>query len=610
MNLLSALPGLSDLNRRFATFAGELAGGAAPELLLAAALVSRQVEEGHVCLELATVAGRQLLPPLAGEGEPFVCPDLEAWVRALRASPVVGAPGDFTPLVLDGAHRLYLHRYWDYEETVAAFVRERAARPPERVDEAVLAAGLRRLFPGAGPDGQRIGAALALHRSFLVLSGGPGTGKTSTVVKILALLAEQPGGESLRAALAAPTGKAAARLKEALRSAKASLSAPHRVLEQIPEEVFTAHRLLGTIRGRPRFRHDADNPLPFDAVVIDEASMVDLPLMAKLVRALPHRCRLLLLGDRDQLASVEAGAVLGDLCGSDRLGLVSPEVAAFVARTSGDEVPPERVATGGAPPLAGSVALLDKNYRFGSGSGIGAVSRAVNAGDAARALEALSAGSQGDVSWVRLDGTGSDLRPLAVRAAAAHRHALQASTPEEALEALGRFQILCALRVGPHGVERVNALVERELAAAGVIDRPRAGQRWYNGRPVMITVNDYRLGLFNGDVGIALEEAGSEFQVYFPAAGQGLRSLPPARVPEHETVYAMTVHKSQGSEFDEVLLLLGSQPSRVLTRELLYTGLTRARRRVELWSTERVFREAVARSVERSSGLREALWGA
>jgi exodeoxyribonuclease V alpha subunit len=600
-------PAFSPLDLHFGRFLESLEGRPCPELRLAAALASRAVGAGHVCLDLAAAAGEA--------GLPGPCPELGAWVRALRRTQVVGEPGAYAPLVLDAAGRLYLHRYWAYEDRLVRYLGERAgAFAPAGAPDQVRAA-LDRLFPRASgdgePDGQRVAAAVAACRPFCVVSGGPGTGKTTTVVQILALLALLAPERAPRMALAAPTGKAASRLQESVRAAKGRLAAcagpGPGAAAAIPDEVSTVHRLLGALPGTPRFRRGADDPLPHDVVVVDEASMVDLPLMAKLVDALRPEARLLLLGDKDQLASVQAGAVLGDLCAGEAVGRFSPRLAGWVSESSGGDPGPwaGSAEDGG---LADSVVLLRKSYRFGEGSGIGRASRLVNAGDGAGALGVLSEPGAADTAWAPVpppEGLAAALREPVLRG---YRAAVTAADPGAAHEAFGRFRLLCALRTSPYGVEAVNRLAEGILAAEGLIE-PRGS--WYAGRPVLVTENDYQVGLFNGDVGIALRDpsAGGALLVFFPAPGGALRRVPPARVPSHETAYALTVHKSQGSEFDEVLLLLGAQPSRVLTRELVYTGLTRARSRVEVWGTEAVFREAVSRRVERSSGLRDAVWG-
>ncbi len=589
------------------------AGDGRTALALAAALVSRTTGEGHVCLDLCAAAGRA---PFGDSVPGLQAPELEQWREALRASGVVGAPGESAPLVLDSRDRLYLARYWHFEHDLAAALRERASGWAAGVDRVRLAADLRRLFPARAEgqvDGQAVAAALAVLRRLTVISGGPGTGKTRTVAAILALAAGQAAGRPPRVALAAPTGKAAARLAESVRRAKQDLPLSEAERAALPEEATTLHRLLGARPGRPGFRHDAGSPLHLDLLVVDEASMVDLPLLARTVAALPGEARLVLLGDRDQLASVEAGAVLGDVCGRGGHPGYSPELAQTLAEVLG--VGAGQVPSSAAPgrPVADALIFLRRSYRFGPESGIGALAARVNAGDTAGVLALLSAvraqdGREPPGLRHRTVGEGERAAQVERLVVPRLRGVLEAPGPAEALATLGSFRVLCALREGPWGVGAFNELVERALRRAGLVPRDREA---YRGRPVMVTRNDYATGLFNGDVGVFWPDtaAGGALRVFFPAPGGGLRALLPARLPAHETVYAMTVHKSQGSEFDEVLLVLPERVSPVLTRELLYTAVTRARAGVEIWGPEATVAAAVGARVERASGLRDALWG-
>jgi len=341
-------------------------------------------------------------------------------------------------------------------------------------------------------------------------------------------------------------------------------------------------------------------------VIIDEASMVALPLMAKLAMALRPDARLILLGDRDQLASVEAGAVLGDICGGGRNEPFSPEFTDLVATAAGERVP---VVSAGSAflPLTDSLVVLKKNYRFGAESGIGEVGRAVNAGAGVESVELLKAGSRDGIAWRDVPRPDGLKKALAGAVVEGYGRYLDAGSPAGALERFDAFRLLCALRQGPYGVAGINALAEQILAEKGLID---LHNRWYRGRPVMITANDYNLKLFNGDVGIVFPdpEAGDNPRVYFPAPDGGIRKFSPVRLPPHETVYAMTIHKSQGSEFDRVILLLPAHDTELLTRELIYTGITRARSGVEIWGDLEVFVAAVSRRIDRQSGLKGALW--
>lgn len=579
----------SDIDREFARLIDRLSGGGDSLVALTAALVSKARGEGHTCLNLRAIAGTTL--KTSGEEEQGIqLLDDEKWTTALRATSVVGRPNDFTPLVLDDHGRLYLHRYWRYESHLAQAIHDRAKVLLLAADPTKLSQGLERLFPAASDAdlSQRLAAATALQRKLSVITGGPGTGKTRTVVFILALLLEQSANTPFRIALTAPTGKAAARLQEAVNKLKPTLPCNPAILERLPTEAFTLHRLLGIHPVTSRPRHDHTNPLPYDLIVLDEASMVDLALMAKLFNALPDHTRIILLGDKDQLASVEAGAVLGDICHGARIQ--------------------KQPATTPPNALAECIVQLDKTHRFADSSGILELSQAINVGDIAAAktiLQSFDFGRPG-VRGRELPAPNDLKQTLRSEVLPPFASLLQETDPARALQALGQFRILCALRRGPYGVEAINRSIEQILAEAGLIV-PR--QRNYAGRPILITRNDPSLKLFNGDMGILLPEAASgELRAWFTTADGTVRSVIPLRLPEHETAFAMTIHKSQGSEFERVLMILPDRENPLLTRELLYTGITRASQQVELWFREAVLLKAIAQSVRRSSGLRDALW--
>lgn len=568
-------------------------GGDAP-VALGMALVSRAIGDGHSCLPLDGT-------PPAIPGEAPWC-GFEAFREALAASPLVGAPGAALPLIQDH-DRLYLRRYWHYEQRLAERLRALAAAPPTEVATDALAPGgglfdTAWLQPGA-TNWQAVAAAVAQRHRLAVISGGPGTGKTYTVLRLMHLLvrdAQRRGAPAPVIRLAAPTGKAAARMMSATREGLATLPDPDTLAPHLPEEATTLHRLLGLGLHGAQPRYDRAQPMPADVVIVDEASMVDLPLMAKLADAVPDHARLILLGDRYQLASVDSGAVLAELCDAAGVNRFSAEQRECLAPVLSDQE-----AADAAGPLADHVVTLQTSHRFTPESGIGLLADAVNAGDPDRASAA--ARNAGDGIHAALDGA-ADLAALTETVADAYSDVLTAGDPQEALAAFDRVRLLTATRVGPEGSVALNERIQWRLAERHSFDPER---RWYHGRPVIVLHNDYRVGLFNGDTGVCLLDGQGHPRVHFPAA-DGLRTLLPTALPEHETVFAMTVHKSQGSEFEHVHLLLPSTPdSPVLSRELLYTGITRARSGLSLYGPEATLREAVGRPTARSSGLRERL---
>lgn len=608
----------TELDRRFARFIAELSRNDDPALIIGAQLVSALTRRGDICVDIAAVAGARLaevLPVEDAAEDEDILPEQGEWLSALQGSDVVGIPGEYKPLILD-AGRLYLYRYWEYERNLAENILIRLRTGPEDLDLILLREGLDRLFPEAGNevDWQRVAAVVAILRRFCVISGGPGTGKTTTVIKILVLLLEQARarGRPLSIALTAPTGKAAVRLTDAIMEAREVLATDEAIRESIPSESFTIHRLLGTVRGLSAFRHNAEHQLPYDVVVVDESSMADLALLSKLFQAIPLRATVILLGDKDQLASVEAGAVLGDICDTGVEHGFSKEMQSAI-RTSGvncdgfDATEIEETAgrTAERALMADSVVILRTSYRFGSESGIGQVSSVIRAGDAGGAIELLREGGFDDITLIPYEPETLPER-LTQSVVQGFTPYLSAESREEAFSSFSRFAILCALRRGPAGVEKLNYLVERILLRQGLISPER---RWYRGRPILVVRNCYQLRLFNGDIGLILYDAhdGAD-AAFFPSTGGSLRRIHPLKLPEHETAYALTVHKSQGAEFDRVILVLPDWPAPVLTRELLYTAITRARRSVEIWGSEEIVRFAVSNPTVRRSGLRDILW--
>ncbi|ODC02984.1 exodeoxyribonuclease V subunit alpha [Terasakiispira papahanaumokuakeensis] len=669
-------------------------------------LVSERNGHGHVCLDLAWALAHpeELLSGLRDERAPeaallirqqlqqvLATVELAQWQRWLAASPAVAVVDDETgevdgttdevddalggeaagavnaaggaPLVLSGS-RLYLRRYWQYEEIIRIGIEQRLADPVTLPHVAsTLLAGL---FSEPEPadstatiDWQQVACALAARQRFAVMTGGPGTGKTFTVLKLLALvqgLSLLTQGQAAVIRLAAPTGKAAARLNESISQQVGRLQLPEVAglershwLATIPHEVSTLHRLLGARPDSRHFRHHAAAPLPVDWVVVDEASMVDVEMMASLMQALPAQARLILLGDQDQLASVEAGSVLGDLCRDARDGHYTPATCDWLYTMTGIEIPAAYRDVQGRP-LHQAITMLRHSRRFAADGGISQLARLVNEGrrlpeappvsdrlqavlalfdekrtDEKRTDEKRSAQSSADIDCLKVTAASDRLFQRWI--VAAYQPYLRAmnelrppmDAPAQAFdewalalfERRSRFQLLAALRRGEWGVEGLNELIRQWLHQAGLLSEPWA--LWYPGRPVLVTANDYALGLMNGDIGVCLalpvdERDGSRvtrLRVAFPDGQGGVRWVLPSRLQATETVFAMTVHKSQGSEFLHTALVLPDRVNPVLTRELIYTGITRAGARFSLiYSRDDVLGAALNQAVVRVSGLR------
>ena len=574
---------------------------------LALALTVRALRTGSVCIDLRgvhTTAFDEVEAAIDIADLPW--PEPDQWIAACKASPLVSDGADQhsgRPLRLAGG-LLYLERYWQQEEQVRIQLQRRFAAPPPEIDQSRLSVALSRLFDHEGlepgeVDLQQLAAAVSTLGRVSVLAGGPGTGKTTTVARLLALLWDQPG-PAPRIALAAPTGKAAARLEEAVRAATAELDPEdqHRLGDLTAS---TLHRLLGSLpSNRSRFRHDATNQLPHDVVIVDEMSMVSLTMMARLLEAVRPSARLVLVGDPDQLSSVEAGAVLADIARAPgapdtALGRRLVELGLIAGQ---DEAP-----------VHGVVQLMH-TWRFGGA--IDALARAIRAADADTAVAVLRSGA-GDVQFSEIDlesaPTEAAARVLArmaeqVRAAgSAMLEAARSGAVAEALAALDRHRLLCAHRRGPYGVLRWGMEVERWLAEA--IPGYAEDGEWYVGRPLLVTANDYEMSLYNGDTGVIVDTPAGVRAAFARGAAPVLH--PPVRLDAIQTVHAMTVHRAQGSQFGTVSFVLPPPDSPLLTRELLYTAVTRARKQVNLIGSEEAIRRAIQRPANRASGLRHRL---
>jgi exodeoxyribonuclease V alpha subunit len=523
----------SDLDIQFLKFIISLSNDTNDGLLLGATLTSYFTSNGSSCVDLSQLA-EQYFPLESVETERILCPNLVTWQQQLKNCSIVGQAGDYKPLIID-KQRLYLYRYWNYEQQLAANINSRRTMQRTDINHALLENGLLRLFSKASEEQKQAAQAAVLH-NFCLISGAPGTGKTSTIVKILTLLLEQ--NSQLNIALAAPTGKATVRLQETIREILPDLACSSEIKDLIPKESYTIHRLLA-------------KELTYDVIVIDEASMIDLALMAKMAPMISKSARWILLGDKDQLASVATGTVLADLCKTE------------------------------------DTVYLTKNYRFRENSGIWQLAQTIKQGEANKALELLD--SKPDLKWYDLDSN------LIEQISKDYSACFHEQVPAKILETYNKIGILCANRRGLYGMESINQRLEEEFRRKGLI---QAGVKWYNARPIMITHNDYRLKLFNGDMGTILNN-----NAFFPDAKGEIRAFSPSCLPKHQTAYAMTIHKSQGSEFEQVIILLPDKLSPLLTRELLYTGISRARSHVSIWGNKEIFLEAISQMSCRFSGL-------
>ncbi|MET9487270.1 exodeoxyribonuclease V subunit alpha [Nocardia sp. NPDC006630] len=582
-------------------------------VLFATALAVRAVRSGSVCLEVRRM--HEIGVDAEGTEESSIdpatlpWPDVDEVIAALRKSPLVcGSPaGPLRPLRLidppgsDAGPLLYLDRYYRQEETIRQALTERSTTQP-MVDAELVRRELDRLFPGEGgpgepPDRQRLAVALAATQWTTVVAGGPGTGKTHTIARVLALLVAHqqamPGAPALRIALAAPTGKAAARLQESVREQAGDIGLPELT-------AATLHRLLGWQRGgASRFKHHEFNRLPYDVIVVDETSMVSLTMMSRLLPAVRPDARLVLVGDPDQLASVDAGAVLADLVAGPIAGQANPALEQILGGELRDTAGhPDALSVRERERLRGGIVRLTRGRRFGGR--IAELAVAVRAGDADTAWELLVAGGT-ELTLHGPDDT-TEVRTDVLRAARAATDAAEAGDATAALTALESHRLLCAHRQGPYGVERWDRLAASWVVAAGISTDPGPGH-WYPGQPLLVTANDHEARIYNGDTGVIVRAPDGTLRAALQR-GTEPYLVHPTQFPGVTTVYAMTIHRSQGSQYDTVSVVLPGPESTLLTRELLYTAITRARRHVRVLGTEESIRAAIGRRVLRASGLR------
>ena len=600
----------SGFSRHFADFICRFSHHDSAELWLAAAVVSERSLSGHLFTDLSAIAGRSIneLVPEAPVGELF--PVWPQWLEEISGAAAIGTEGEIAPLILDSQGVLYLHKFWSQQKHCAERLLSRAGHLTSAVDLALLRDGLQRLFPDTDDpnDLQKWAVACGICRKLLILSGGPGTGKTTTIVKLMALLLEQAEGRPLRVALAAPTGKAAQRVKGALARDRSSLNCREEIKQALPGEALTLHRLLESTGSGQSFRYNRDNPLPTDVLIIDEASMIDLAMMNRILDALPSTARLVLVGDRNQLASVEPGSVFGDLCVTASEGGYSSKTKQL-ARDLGMNAE-NSSCNEGRSPLSDCFVTLEKNHRFAEARGIASLCEGIQQGDISQAVDFLLKNQYDDVRWQPFPERAEQLHAVLQAWLSSHLLSLfQADSVVAALAMLDRGIVLTPLRQGRFGVDGINRTIEELLRREKLIP---AGEDCYRGQPIMVLRNDYRLQLFNGDVGVLWPDPdrSGELRAFFKDGQGDLRSYAISLLPSFGTAYAMTIHKSQGSEFERVQLLVPACSPGVINRELIYTAISRARKSVEIIADVDVLTAGLDRPMVRESALNKFILNA
>lgn len=597
LKILADIGDLRYLDLHLARFISSFSGNYKSELALAAAALSAAVGKGDLCIniekDIYNFINNNNINTITAKHV------TNAILESAEEAKIIGKGDGYQPLVLNSNKNLYFQRYWNYQNRIADFLRNRVIREDNACDLAHVTENIEILFEkDSRQKWQKVAAAMALLRNFLVITGGPGTGKTTVVVKVLALL-QMMAPTPLKINLAAPTGKAANRLTESIKEKRATLPVSDKIKMLIPSEVNTIHRLLGARFGSSEFIHNRDNKLTCDLLVIDEASMIDVSLMAKLIDACKEQTAIILLGDMYQLSSVEAGSVLADICIAGINSGITTDTEEKVRQITNEQIN----SNNNSQKLPDAVVSLQHSYRFSSDSGIGQLAEAVNNGNIMQVKQLLEQSKYNDICYNVLAEEHALIAALDI---SPFTKAVAASDPQTALKQIFSCGILCSHKEGIYGVENINRRIEERLQTKGVIHKD---EMEYHGRPIMITSNSYRSGLFNGDIGIIWHDKDCGFKAWFlDQQGQPI-SFYPRQLPKHTTVYAMTIHKSQGSEFDFVEMILPEVSSDLLTREIVYTGITRAKKKITIHADKRVLFESINRKITRKSGLADIIVG-
>lgn len=584
---------ISSVEVEFVHFLQQISPNENEQVLMAAAACIHAQSKGHVCLDLGKMEQDEYLFNESETGFKVTDELKNEWISALRKSELVSSGDDLQPLVLEEG-RLYLHRFWKYEEELSKWLKAKSANAREVSDKAKKALQLL-LVPSGDlfePNWQHLAVVLSFLKDLVIISGGPGTGKTYTVLNIIAAQQLAHPGEKFRIALAAPTGKAARRLINSIEHGIEKLPGQINSQLDIPDVALTVHKMLGADFRGSSFKFNEQNKLPYDMVVVDEASMLDLTMWVRLIRAIGTDTKLVVLGDKDQLASVEAGSILGDICGGENT--FSQRIKRMAANITGMEIPLSQTSA----TINDSVVFLTKSYRFGEDSGIGTFAKAINVSDTEQALSILRDPKYPDLTW--LDTSPKNMQKVMADYGVSHFEEYIQVTPEERLEASNRRKILCALRQGDYGVETLNQSIERHVRQKqGLL----SSSEWYEGRIVMATRNDAMLKVRNGEIGMYREEGN-----LIRFEGEQALNISATRLKEYEPAFAITIHKSQGSEFEEVAIVLPNKINTILSKEILYTAVTRARQSTLIIANEVILKKTIERSVSRKSGVQQKVW--
>lgn len=585
---------ITDLEKEFIRLLMDLDGKVSEHVLLAAASCVFAQQQGHLCIDLGDMDS---LPDFLFDDENTgVRLDenvLTNWESALSKSNLVSRDGELAPLVFED-RRLYLHRFWKYEEELTAWLKDRSSvtNTINAKDKEVLRSLLK---PGEDlfeVDWQQVAVCLSFLKDLVVISGGPGTGKTYTVLNIIAAQAKAHPDERFKIALAAPTGKAARRLINSIEEGKENLPESFKDGIDLPEHALTVHKLLGADYRGSSFKFNKDNYLPYDLVVVDEASMLDMTMWVRLIRAVGPDTKLVVMGDKDQLASVEAGSILGDICAGENR--YSKQITALIGELTGLSVPVIEDSSA----INDSIVFLTKSYRFGANSGIQKLAHAINKSDSDEVLHILKDPKFKDVGII--EPSRESLDQLIEIFAVNHYEDYKLVNQSNRMDEANRKKILCAIRKSDLGVEKLNIWSENRIKRKNNL---LAANEWYDGRPIMATRNDAVLRIKNGEIG--LYNSNQERVVF---EGEGEIAVAPARLSGYEPAFAITIHKSQGSEFEDVAIVLPNKENPILSKEILYTAVTRARRNTLIIAREEILKKTVLRSVSRRSGVRHKLW--